>query len=73
GEAFERDSTSGRWEQRALDAAESLWLVNEPIADHYRERYPELADKVRVVRNGFDRDSIPTQIPQPAVAPLRFG
>lgn len=73
GEAFERDSISGQWEQRALEATTSLWLVNEPIADHYRHRYPELTDKVRVVRNGFDRDSIPTAIPQPPVGPLRFG
>ncbi|WP_370288550.1 hypothetical protein [Nocardioides sp.] len=73
GEAFAADSEPGRWERRVLEAATSLWLVNEPIAEHYRARYPELAEKVRVVRNGFDRGSVAERLPEPATAPLRFG
>jgi glycosyltransferase involved in cell wall biosynthesis len=58
-EAFTRDSENGRWEERVLGSAVSLWVVNDPIAEHYRARYPELADRVHVVRNGYDVDSAP--------------
>jgi hypothetical protein len=74
GEAFPRDSIAGRWETRLLTSAVAVWCVNDPIAEHYRARYPELADKVVVVRNGWDRSSVPavTRTPDPA-AGLRFG
>jgi glycosyltransferase involved in cell wall biosynthesis len=74
GEAFARDSVSGKWEARVLGEALAIWCVNEPIADFYRERYPELASRVEVVRNGYDRDSVPDQVrsPDPAVG-LTFG
>lgn len=71
--AFEQDSEAGRHEREALELAESLWVVNEPIADHYRRRYPELAAKVHVVRNGFDADSASSSPRPPATPPLRFG
>lgn len=71
--AFDRDSAEGRWEAEALERALSLWVVNEPIARHYRERYPELADKVHVVRNGFDASSAATVERGPSQPPLRFG
>ncbi|MFF5101037.1 glycosyl transferase [Streptomyces sp. NPDC000134] len=58
-EAFSRTSEEGRWEQKILDHAVSLWVVNDPIAEHYRTRYPEFADRVHVVRNGYDADSSP--------------
>jgi glycosyltransferase involved in cell wall biosynthesis len=34
-------------------------VVNDPIAAHYRARYPDVADRVHVVRNGYDADSSP--------------
>ncbi|WP_227463347.1 glycosyltransferase [Nocardioides lijunqiniae] len=73
GTAVEDDSPEAAWERRALEAAVSLWVVNDPIAEHYRTRYPELAAKVRVVRNGFDRDSVPDRPPATATTPLTFG
>jgi len=74
GEAFPKDSEAGRWEYRLVQNATKFWLVNEPIAQHYRDRYPELADKIEVVRNGFDADSVPTvaRTPDPE-AGLTFG
>lgn len=73
GPAFEdEDAPELLWERRALESAISLWLVNEPIAAHYREMYPELADQVHVVRNGFDLASIP-DLPSAPSGPLRFG
>ncbi|MFI6287765.1 glycosyl transferase [Streptomyces sp. NPDC051018] len=66
GEAFEHDSVSGRWESKVLGDAIGIWCVNDPIADFYRDRYPELAHRVHVVRNGFDKDSLPpvTSVPR---------
>ncbi len=64
-EAFSRTSVEGVWEQRILDHATSLWVVNDPIAEHYRTRYPEIADRIRVVRNGYDADSSPGRVHSP--------
>ncbi|MCI4065220.1 glycosyl transferase [Micromonospora sp. R77] len=75
GEAFSRDSVSGRWESKVLENALAVWCVNDPIAGFYRERYPQLADRVHVVRNGYDEDSLPDvagRSPDPA-AGLTFG
>jgi glycosyltransferase involved in cell wall biosynthesis len=73
-EAFSRTSVAGRWEARVLAEALAVWCVNDPIADWYRTRYPSLADRVRVVRNGFDEASLParTRRPDPARG-LTFG
>ncbi|THV43400.1 glycosyltransferase [Glycomyces buryatensis] len=60
-EAFIADSEKGRWESRVLSSAISLWVVNDPIAEHYRARYPQLADRVHIVRNGYDVDSTPVR------------
>jgi glycosyltransferase involved in cell wall biosynthesis len=73
-EAFSRDSELGRWEQKILDNAVSLWVVNDPIAEHYRKRYPDFADRVRVARNGYDADSSPGRSHKPDTkAGLVFG
>ncbi|AXG82474.1 glycosyltransferase [Streptomyces paludis] len=73
-EAFSRDSEEARWEKKILENALSLWVVNDPIAGHYRTRYPDLADRVHVVRNGYDADSSPgrSHTPDPE-AGLVFG
>ena len=73
GEAFPPDSEAGRWEARLLRGATKFWCVNEPIADHYRARYPELGPKIEVVRNGFDPDSVPARTRTPDPAKLIFG
>ncbi|MFD7442163.1 glycosyltransferase [Streptomyces sp. NPDC059909] len=74
GEAFNPDSVSGKWERKVLTHAVSHWLVNDPIADWYRERYPDLAHKIHVVRNGYDEASVPatTRAPDPEKG-LVFG
>ncbi|MEU2761834.1 glycosyltransferase [Streptomyces sp. NPDC007094] len=58
-EAFPKASEAGRWESDLLENALSLWVVNDQIADFYRARYPEHAERIHVVRNGYDRDSVP--------------
>ncbi|WP_431875827.1 glycosyl transferase [Micromonospora marina] len=75
GEAFTRDSVSGRWESKVLEQALAVWCVNDPIAGFYQERYPHLAERVHVVRNGYDEDSLPDisgRSPDP-MAGLTFG
>ncbi len=37
-----------------LGRCEQAWFVNPPIAQWHRERYPEHADRIRVVENGWD-------------------
>lgn len=64
-EAFGPDTEEGRWEARILGSAVSLWVVNDPIAEHYRSRYPDFADRVHVVRNGYDADSTPGRAHKP--------
>ncbi|MCM0675566.1 glycosyltransferase [Micromonospora phytophila] len=74
GAAFAENSPAGRWEKRVLAEARAVWCVNEPIAQFYRDRYPALADRVRVVRNGYDEDCVPStnHRPEPATG-LTFG
>ena len=74
GEAFTRTSVSGRWESKLLSHAVAVWCVNDPIAEHYRTRYPELAERIAVVRNGYDESSVPAATRTPDLAQgLRFG
>ncbi len=77
-EHFPVNSRAGRWEQRLMEHAAAVWCVNEPILEFYRERYPEAAGRLRVVRNGFDAraDEEPGAGSTPARAqdaPLEFG
>lgn len=73
-EAFSVASRRGRWERRTLKNSLAIWCVNEPIAQYYRERYPSLADRVRVVRNGFDPEvaELTRKLPDSNVG-LTFG
>jgi glycosyltransferase involved in cell wall biosynthesis len=42
------------WLEFALSQALRMWFVNEPIADWHRQHFPEHADRIRVVENGWD-------------------
>lgn len=72
--AFAEGSPAGRWEQKVLAEARAVWCVNDPIASFYRQRHPAIAERVRVVRNGFDEDGLPalTREPNPDEG-LTFG
>lgn len=72
--AFGPDSRAGRWEARAVEGAEQVWFVNNPIRGYYADRYPQQAHKFRVVRNGFDDDLTEHQgFLHQSTPPLRFG
>jgi len=42
------------WLEFALSRALCMWFVNPPIADWHRRRFPQYADRIRVVENGWD-------------------
>ena len=63
--AFAPDSSQGLIEADVLSESLLTWCVNDAIADFYRSRYPELADRIRVARNGFDVDSVPASFREP--------
>jgi glycosyltransferase involved in cell wall biosynthesis len=73
GVAFPVRSRRGRWEQKLVDHANRIWCVNEPIRDHYAQRYHQIADRLLVVRNGSDLP-MPAGLspPDPAMG-LAFG
>lgn len=50
------------WERRLIESAAEAWFVNDPIAQWHRELYPEYAEKIRVVPNGFDRSFVDSPI-----------
>ena len=51
---FDKNSVAGKWEQRIFAGASQIWFVNEPIAIWHRQHYPEFAEKITVVSNGWD-------------------
>jgi glycosyltransferase involved in cell wall biosynthesis len=46
-----------RWAQHSNE----LWFVNPPIAEWHRERFPEAADRIVVVENGWDPGVVDAQ------------
>ena len=71
---FSKDSEQGQWEQRIFAGAEKIWFVNEPIAKWHRRHYPEFAEKIDVVPNGWDPDFITPAVPDQKVhMPITFG
>lgn len=74
-DAFPRSHPAWTWERRIVTGAARTITVNEPLAEWYREEYPAVADRVRVVENGWEPKTLPD--PGPAVTsperPLRLG
>ena len=73
--AFPDDSPQVTAERRLMRAAARVVHVNEPMRAWHAERYPEAADRMLVVENGFDPELL-GQVRQdrpPADRPLRFG
>jgi glycosyltransferase involved in cell wall biosynthesis len=42
------------WERRVLDNARRATFVNEPLREWHMHRYPEVADRMLVVENGWE-------------------
>jgi glycosyltransferase involved in cell wall biosynthesis len=54
GERSDRAEDAERLLGWMLGRALELWFVNPPIADWHRRRWPEHAERIRVVENGWD-------------------
>ena len=69
------DSVAARLEREYVTGAREVWFVNEPIKAWHQERYPEQADRMHVVANGFDPELAPVARThaRPADEPLNFG
>jgi glycosyltransferase involved in cell wall biosynthesis len=68
-------SRAARWEKRLVGSAAEVWFVNAPIRDWHATRYPEAADRMHVVANGFDPEFAPdgSRGGRRRGGPLRFG
>lgn len=76
--AFPDDHLAWKWERRVLSRSAGAVFVNEPLRRWHAERYPDVADRMMVVPNGWDADLMSPAgeagvDPGIASRPLRFG
>lgn len=77
--AFADDHPVWAWERRVLRDAGRAVFVNGALRGWHAERYPEAADRMMVVPNGWDPDllevgdDVPASGPEAAATPLRFS
>ena len=56
--AFPDGHPAWRWERRVLQGASRAIFVNEPLREWHQQRYPDLADRMSVVLNGWEPDQL---------------
>ncbi|MDN3240406.1 glycosyltransferase [Glycomyces tritici] len=74
-DAFPKGDKAWRWEKRILENAAEALFVNEALRTWHAERYPQAADRMHVVLNGWDPDVLP-EMPESAAdesRPLSFA
>ena len=74
-DAFPPGHLARRWESSILHSASRVYFVNEALREWHAGRYPGVADRMRVLPNGYDPELLgdtPFRAPDPA-AGLRFG
>jgi glycosyltransferase involved in cell wall biosynthesis len=52
--AFPPGHPAWRWEQRILRGASRIVFVNDPLREWHAERYPQDAERMLVVQNGYE-------------------
>lgn len=65
--AFPPGHAAFTWEKRTFDDAELISFVNTPLLEWHQREYPQDADKMIVVANGYDADSTAV-VPEPGDA-----
>lgn len=75
GLLHEERSRVARLERRLVSGARELWFVNEPIRKWHQQRYPQAAEHMHVVANGYDPEfaPVPRTSARDAKRPLTFG
>ena len=75
GLLHDEGSRVARLEAKLVGSAREVWFVNEPIRAWHQERYPEAADRMHVVANGYDPEFAPLPRTEAAgpTKPLTFG
>lgn len=73
--AYPPEHKAWGWERRVLDNASYAVFVNEPLREWHQRRYPEVADRMLVVQNGWEPTLLGELITlQPHhERPLQFG
>jgi glycosyltransferase involved in cell wall biosynthesis len=61
-------SRAGRWERRLIASAKEVWFVNQAIRAWHAEAYPDFADKLQIVANGYDSEFVPEKRTLPSQA-----
>jgi glycosyltransferase involved in cell wall biosynthesis len=56
--AYPAGHPAWRWERRVLGKAARIIFVNEPLREWHQRRYPDLADRMTVVLNGWEPDQL---------------
>jgi glycosyltransferase involved in cell wall biosynthesis len=64
--AFEKGHPAWSWERRVLKSASNVVFVNEALRSWHAERYPRVADRMLVVPNGWDSDTLDREVEPPA-------
>ncbi|MCC3762794.1 glycosyltransferase [Glycomyces sp. TRM65418] len=73
---FPPEHPAWKWERRVLRSAAASLHVNANMLEWHAERYPEAADRMQVVRNGWDPDVLPEPEATPSAdedRPLAFS
>ncbi|WP_228975169.1 glycosyltransferase [Streptomyces sp. DH12] len=64
--AFPEGHIAWGWEKRMIGKAAASVFVNEALRGWHAERYPEVADRMMVVPNGWDADVLPKVVEEAA-------
>lgn len=73
---FPPEHPAWKWERRVLRSAAASLHVNANMLEWHADRYPEAADRMQVVLNGWDPDVLPEPEAAPAAdedRPLAFS
>jgi glycosyltransferase involved in cell wall biosynthesis len=80
GPAFPPKHPAWKWERRLIGKSAATVFVNNALREWHAQRYPDAADRMLVVPNGWDPDLLELDIAEPANTaidssqhPLRFG
>jgi glycosyltransferase involved in cell wall biosynthesis len=58
-DAFPKGDKAWRWEKRILEHAAEALFVNEALREWHADRYPQAAERMHVMLNGWDPDVLP--------------